>query len=51
MERYTELAGKFGANLQKVSRPFVEDLATGPDDTEISGILKPIASKVLMKIL
>ena len=51
VERYTELAGKSGANLQKVSTPFVEDLATGPDYTEKSGILKPIASKVLMKIL
>ena len=51
VERYTELAGKFGANLHKVSTPFVEDTATSPDDTEISGILKPIASKVLMKIL
>lgn len=51
VERFTELAGKFGANLQKVSTPFVADLATGPDLTEVSGILKPIASKVLMKIL
>ena len=50
VERYTELAGKFGANFQKVSTPFVEDTATVPDDIEISGILKPIASKVLMKI-
>ena len=51
VERYTELAGKFGANLQKVSTPFVEEMATKPVDTEVSGILKPIASKVLMKIL
>ena len=39
VERYTELAGKFGANLHKVSTPFVEDLATGLDLTEVSGIL------------
>lgn len=45
------LAGKFGANLQKVSTPFAEDLATGPDASVEAGILKPIASKVLMKIL
>ena len=51
VERYTELAGKFGANLQKVSTLFVADLATGPDYSEESGILKPIASKVWMKIL
>ena len=51
VERYTELAGKYGAILQRVSTPFVEDLATGPDYTEESGVLKPIASKVLMKIL
>ena len=29
----------------------MEDLETGPEDTEISGILKPIASKVLVTIL
>ena len=51
MWKYTELAGKLRANLQKVSSPYVEDTATSPDDTEVSGVLKPITSKVLMKIL
>ena len=54
VERYQELAGGRGANLQRVATPFIDE-ATEPNVSEgqpvASGVLQPIASKVLMKIL
>ena len=51
VERYQDLGGKFGANLQKVSTPFLDEAQPPPKDEGKVGVLAPIASKVLMKIL
>ena len=52
LDRYVELAG---GNIQfkKVSTPFQDDRIARPtkDDTEKKGVLQPIASKILMKVL
>ena len=52
LDRYIELAG---GNIQfkKVSTPFQDDRIARPtkDDTESKGVLQPIASKILMKVL
>ena len=52
LDRYVELAGG-NVQFKKVSTPFQDDRIARPtkDDTEKKGILQPIASKILMKVL
>ena len=52
LDRYVELAGG-NVQFKKVSTPFQDDRIARPtkDDTEEKGILQPIASKILMKVL
>ena len=54
VERYQELAGPKGANLQRVATPLLDE-ANEPSmnggQPLASGTLQPIASKVLMHIL
>ena len=53
VKRYEELAGPQGKALNKVATPFHEERIARPvaDENEPKGVLQPIASKVLMKIL
>ena len=52
LDRYVELVGG-NVQFKKVSTPFQDDRIARPtkDDTEKKGILQPIASKILMKVL
>ena len=53
VKRYQELAGSQRGALKHVSTPFHEERIARPvaDENEPKGVLQPIASKVLMKIL
>jgi len=55
VEKYLELSGKQITSLRKVTTPFIDEhsaQAIDEDNHEISpGVLAPIASRVLMKIL
>ena len=53
VKRYQELAGSQCGALKHVSTPFHEERIARPvaDENEPKGVLQPIASKVLMKIL
>ena len=52
LDKYVELAGG-NVQFKKVSTPFQDDRIARPtkDDTEKKGVLQPIASKILMKVL
>ena len=45
VERYQELGGKFGANLQKVSTPFLDETQLPKNSEATTGVLATIASK------
>jgi len=51
VDRFVELAGKSGANLRKVETPFIDETKSSTEQGSVGGVLQPIASKVLMKVL
>ena len=53
VKRYVELAGKDAKPLKTVSTPFHDERIARPiaDESETKGVLAPIATRVLMKIL
>ena len=53
VKRYVELAGKDAKPLKTVSTPFHDERIARPiaDESEAKGVLAPIATRVLMKIL
>ena len=51
MDRHVELAGKSGAILRKVETPFIDETKSSTEQGSGGGVLQPIASKVLMKVL
>ena len=53
VERYVDLAGGNAKTIKKVPTPFHDDKIARPveNEQEIKGVLAPIATKVLMKIL
>ena len=51
VERYKELAGPSMKPLRKVATPFIDESRPAAEESADSGVLGPIASKVLMKVL